>query len=67
MFLTSVRKVEHLTLYSEVAEDTSWPTEKPKRKKESKEKETFALEVKAVASQCCVHQKAPFCLHATVP
>lgn len=65
MFLRPVRKVEHLTLYSEVAGDTSWPTGKKKEKEriEVKEKETFALEVKAVASQRCAHPTAPYRLH----
>lgn len=41
MFLRPVRKIEHLTLYSEVAGDTSWPTGKKKereRKDRSKRK-----------------------------
>lgn len=38
VFLTSVRKVEHLTVYSEAAGDTSWPWEKRKRKEELKGK-----------------------------
>lgn len=61
-----VRKVEHLTLESEVAGDTSWPKGKQKTKKRVKVKGDICTRGKGCSSSVLCAPMAPHCLHPTL-